>query len=124
MSKNLISLDMFGHIDDVLTSGVANRTSNSGGSYVNGRYVSGSDTIAPHTVNIQPLTMKQIDNIVSGGERVEDFRQVWVNDGLLASIREADTWSLPDIVGTFKTTRLDNRPTRNYCKFIAVRIDQ
>lgn len=124
MTTNLVSLDMIGHIGDVFTTGTATRRAHTGGAYVNGRWVEGTTTETTHTINDQPLTMKQIDNLQLGGERVLNYRQVWVNDGVLASITEADTWVLPNHTGVFKTTRLDNRPTRNYCKFIAVRVDE
>lgn len=124
-----MSLDMFGHIDETFTSSIGTRIARSGGDYVNGRWVEGIETESPHNVNIQPMNMKQIQTLQIGGERIQDYRNVWVNDGLIGEIAESDTWTFIGIEGTFKTTMLDNRANylepynRNYCKFVAVRID-
>lgn len=120
-----MSLDMFGHIDQVFTSAIASRTAKSGGGYVDGIWKEGTTVVTTHNANIQPMSMKQIDSLRIGAERVSDYRNVWINDGTAASIRESDTWTFPGVDGEFKTTMLDNRAPfgRNYCKFVAVRID-
>lgn len=120
-----MSLDMFGHIDDVFTSTIGTRTAYSGGGYVDGKWTEGIPSLSEHNVNVQPLNMKQIETLQIGGERIKDYRQVWVNDGSIADIAESDTWVFTGVEGSFKTTQLDNRVPfgRNYCKFIAVRID-
>ncbi len=125
---NLVNLSMSGHIDDVFTSGVGTRASKSGGGYVDGKWVAGSETSTTHTVNIQPLNQKDINFLQLGGERVQDTRKVYVNDGTSAVIREADQFTFVDsngdaIDGTFKAYSVDNRPWRDYCKFYAVRLD-
>ena len=123
-----MSLDMFGQIDDVFTSTIGTRTP-SGGSYIDGKWVPAAGAPSPHNVNVQPLNMKQIKALEIGAERVEDYRNVWVNDGLIAEISPSDKWTFSGVDGTFKVTQLDNRanyPTgysRNYCKFVAVRED-
>lgn len=116
-------LDMLGHIDDTFESTTSTRTAKTGGEYIDGKWVEGTTNDSPHSINIQPMSMKQIAALQIGGERISDYRNVWVNDGVMAEISEADTWVLDGIDGTFKTTQLDNRPWRNYCKFVAVRID-
>lgn len=119
----MATLNMLGHIDSVFKSTDATRIRKVGDSYVDGKYVEGSETTSPHTVNIQPASDKQIDHLERGGERIKDARRVYVNDGDLYSISEADNWTFTGIDGVFKTQMLDNRPWRNYCRFIAVRID-
>ena len=119
-----MSLSMFGHVDDVFTSTVGTRTSQ-GGSYVYGKWVASSSAPTTHDVNVQPLNMKQIKTLEIGAERIEDYRNVWVNDGVIAKITPSDLWTFAGIDGTFKVTQLDNRVPfgRNYCKFVAVRED-
>lgn len=122
--SNLVSLDMVGHIDDVFTSTVGTRTPQ-GGSYVDGKWVASSVAPTTHNVNVQPLNMKQIKALEIGAERIEDYRNVWVNDGAIAEISPSDLWTFAGVNGTFKITQLDNRVSfgRNYCKFVAVRED-
>lgn len=118
-----MSLDMIGHIDLVFESTGATRTSYSGGGYVDGRYVDGAQTQTSHTVNIQPLNNKEIQTLNIGAERIGDVRKVYVNDGDLYSIAEADTWEFDGVDGVFNSIALDNRPWRNYCKIIVSRQD-
>lgn len=124
-----MSLDMFGHIDDVFTSTNGTRISKTGGSYVGGKWVGGVETTSPHRVNIQPLNNKEIQALQIGGERIGDYRKVWVNDGLIGEISEADNWTFEGIDGLFKSVQVDNRSNypsafnRNYCKIIVARID-
>jgi len=123
-----MSLDMFGHIDDVFESGIGTRTAKSGGGYVDGVWVPGTESTTDHRVNIQPLNQKDINFLQLGGERVQDTHKIYVNDGISPSISESDTWTFVDaggneIDGSFKCISLDNRPWRNYCRFYAVRLD-
>lgn len=111
-----MSLDMFGQIDDVFESIQADRVSKTGGAYVNGLWVDGVETETPHTVTIQPASDREIAALVSGGERITDARRVYVNDGVLAEISQADDWLFDG--QRWKTVKLDNRPWRNYCKAI------
>ena len=123
-----MSLDMADHIGDVFESGVGTRKSKTGGGYVDGVWVPGVDSETTHRVNIQPLNQKDINFLQLGGERIQDTRRVYVNDGVSPSISEADTWTFVDrdgnaIDGEFKCFSLDNRPWRNYCRFYAVKLD-
>ena len=123
----MTALDMSGHIDDDFKSTDATRYSKTGGEYVNGRWVAGVETESPHDVNIQPATMKQLDHLSMGGERIIDARQVWINDGDIFSINESDEWTFVGVSGRFKCHTMDNRSqftnSRNYCKCIVSRID-
>ncbi len=118
-----MSLDMYGFVDDTFESVQAFRTSKTGGYGVNGRYVGASDIPNPHTVNLQPVSTKDLQSLNIGAERINDVRKIYVNDGDLYSILPSDEWSLTGIEGTFKTVSLDNRPWRNYCKAIVSRKD-
>lgn len=121
---SLVSLDMSGHIDTVFKSVTATRTAKSGGEYTDGIWVAGTETETTHAANVQPLNNKDIDFLTLAGERIRDSRKVYINDGTMASISESDTWTFPNVDGTFKTYSLDNRPWRNYCKFYAIRLDE
>ncbi len=116
-----MSLDMAGFVDDVFESIPATRVSRSTGGYVDGIYVPGAETETPHRVNVQPATDREIDSLSSGGERINDLRRVYVNDGVLASIADADQWQFDGQL--WKTVKLDNRPWRNYCKIFVSRYD-
>lgn len=122
---NLVSLDMFGHIDDVFKSATVTRISKSGGMYVDGKWVAGVDTSTTHQANIQPLSAKEASHLSIGGDRIKDYRKLYINDGSASEIIEADNWTIPGVDGTFKTFMLDNRVPfgRNYCKIIIARID-
>lgn len=118
---------MLGHIDDTFVStdaiSGATRYFKSDGEYIDGIWQEGIDTNSQHTVTLQPLSDKQIQNLAIDSERITDYRKVYVNDGDLYSVREADEWEFDNVDGRFKAHALDNRPTRNYCRIIAVRID-
>ena len=118
----MADLDMFGTVDDIFVSVPASRTTRPN-AYVDGLPVTGATTNESHTVNIQPMSLKEIQSLNIGGERINDVRKVYVNDGDLYSISPADDWSFTGVNGTFKTIHLDNRPWRNYCKIIVSRRD-
>ena len=117
-----MSLDMEGHIGDVFESIPANRVSKTGGAYVLGIWTDGTETTTPHTVTIQPASDREIQVLSKGSERILDLRRVYVNDGVLASISQADDWLFDG--QRWKTVKLDNRPWRNYCKAIVSRYDE
>lgn len=117
-----MSLDMIGHIDDCFESVAATRTTNTGG-YVDGLWVDGVSASESHKVNVQPVSAKELQSLSIGGERVNDSRKIYVNDGDLFSITPSDTWALDGIDGVFRCVALDNRPWRNYCKIVVVKID-
>lgn len=124
----LVSLDMSGFIDDVFQSHVGTRINKTGGGYVDGIWQDGTESTTTHTVNVQPLNQKDINFLQMGGERIQDTRKVYVNDGISPDISEADEWTFVNVDGepldgTFKCYSLNNRPSRNYCRFYAVRID-
>lgn len=114
-------LDMSGTIDSTFQSIPAERTSMTGGGYVDGIWVDGVETTAPHMVTIQAATDREIDFLSHGGERILDVRRIYVNDGDLYSISPSDNWVFDG--QTWKTIKLDNRPWRNYCKIFVSRLD-
>lgn len=116
-----MSLDMAGHIDPVFVSVPATRTSNTGGGYVDGIWQNGVAAATTHTVNVQPASDREIEALEKGGERIIDARRIYVNDGIDASISQADIWEFSG--QKWKCHKLDNRPWRNYCKAIVSRID-
>ncbi len=117
-----MSLNMLNHIDDVFVSLPADRVSESGGGYVDGIWIVGTKSTTSHRVNIQPASDREIDALSQGGERINDARRIYVNDGVLADIAPADDWLFDG--QRWKTVKLDNRPWRNYCKVIVSRYDE
>lgn len=122
-----MSLDMEGHIDEVFKSVPATRYSQSGVRDVNGRWVANPEVSTPHDINLQPLSDKELTNLGAGGERVQDFRKFYVNDGDLYSLTPQDEWEFdtPDLASVrFSVYMLDNRPWRHYCKCVVARHDR
>ena len=118
---NLISLDMFGQIDDVFTTGQVTRIYKEFGYYVDGLWQDGATVETQHVATVQPLSPKEAQHIEIGGNRVKDYRKIYINDGSLASIDPQDEW---DIFGVrYKTHDVDNRPSRNYCKVTVFRVN-
>lgn len=74
-----------------------------------------------HNITAQPAGDREIDTLSVGGERIKDARKIYVNDGDFYSIMPSDIWVFDG--QRFKCMKLDNRPWRNYCKAIVVRID-
>lgn len=122
-----MSLSMSGHIDDTFRSLSASRIAKSGGGYVNGFPVQGSEQKIPHIVNVQTVTDREIQHLDIGGRRISDVRKIYVNDGVLAEINEADDWEF-DANGRgqerYETLSMDSRPWRDYCRVIVVLRDE
>lgn len=123
----MTQLNMGGFIDDDFESTLATRFSKTGGGFVEGRWVEGTETESPHRVNLQPASLKQLQALENGGERIIDGRNIWVNDGDLYSINESDEWTFEGVAGRFQCIQLDNRSQftnpRDYCKCVVSRID-
>lgn len=121
-----MSLNMQGHIDNTFRSIKASRIKQDG-SYVDGLPVKVDGESTPHTVTVQPLSDREINYMPLGGRRISDFRKIYVNDGLLAEISEADDWEM-NANGRgnerYETVSMDNRPWRNYCKIVVVLRDK
>lgn len=117
-------LDMAGFVDDTFQSAIATRIPQSG-SYVNGKWQATAGSQEQHSVTIQPVSEREIQNLGKGGERLVDVRRIYVNDGTLASIGPSDIWKFDAGQGLkqWKAIKLDCRPWRNYCKVIVSRID-
>ena len=122
-----MSLDMLGFIDDVFESVPATRYSQSGSRGSDGKWAAGAETDTAHTVNLQPLSEKEVSNLGIGAERIQDYRKIYVNDGDLYSLTPQDEWSFdtPDLSGIrFTVYKMDNRPWRSYCKCVVHRNDR
>lgn len=117
----MTTLSMKGHIDSVFVSAPAKRIREVGSSYVNGKWVDGSETTTSHKVTLQPLSEREIQNLNIGAERIGDMRKIYVNDG--GDHKLNDNWLFAGVDGLFKSVHVDNRPWRNYCKIIVSRID-
>ena len=120
-------LDMSDHIDDDLISVMATRFARSGTRGSDGRWTEGAEYSTTHKVNLQPLSEREIQNLGEGGERLQDLRKVYINDGNLYSLTPQDEWEFdsPDIAGARYTVySMDNRPWRSYCKCVVHRNDR
>lgn len=118
-----MSLDMSDFMDDTFESFEVIRISEVAGGRdpVSGIWVDGTLVETPHSVNAQPATDREIDFLSQGGERIGDTRNLWINDGILTSIQEADLWEFEG--QKWRCLKMDNRPKRNYCKVTVTRLD-
>jgi len=118
-----MSLDMEGHIDDVFESAMVTRLFELDGyrDPLTGRWVDGTTSTTPHVATIQPASMREVDSLSQGGERLKDVRNMWINDGTATIVLEADKWEFEG--QTWRCLALDNRPWRNYCKVTVSRLD-
>ena len=88
-----MSLDMENFIDDTFVSVPATRYSQSGARDAKGKWVANAEGAGtPHKINLQPLSDKELTNLGAGGERIQDFRKFYVNDGDLYSLTPQDEW--------------------------------
>lgn len=118
-----MSLDMEGHIDDTFESFEAIRISvtDGGRDPLTGLWVDGTEVETPHSVNAQPVSDRKIDSLSQGGERISDARHLYINDGVLTSIQEADLWEFEG--QRWRCLEMDNRHWRNYCRVTVTRLD-
>lgn len=115
-------LDMSGQIDDVFTSHVGMRVTDTGGR-VEGKWVDSLSDSEPFNVTVQSASDREIQTLVSGGERVVDLRRVYPAEGDITSHQRGQLWTFSGIDGTFRVVALDVRPWRNYCKLLVSRND-
>lgn len=122
-----MSLNMFGHIDSVFVSIPAKQVSQTGGDYdSDGIWVPGAESTTAYTVNIQPLNPRDIDSLQIGGERVKDYRKIYVNNGDFHALSPKAFWEFDaNNNGTerYKVISGDIRQWRNYAKIIVCLID-
>ena len=118
-----MSLDMLGHVSDDFVSLVAKRIPQSG-TYVDGIWQSADGVAGDYDINLQPLNDRESKNYAQG-RRLEDYRKVFINDGELFGLQPSDIWEFDPGEGVqqFEIVSMDNRPWRNYCKLILVRLD-
>ncbi|MDX1487719.1 MAG: hypothetical protein R3268_05925 [Acidiferrobacterales bacterium] len=115
-----MSLNMLGHIDTVFQSLTITLKTEVPGSYDEfGDYVPGIETTSEHIANVQPATLKQIEFLAQGGERVTDVRQVWVNDGTSIPVGA----ELEFLGYSWKVLQADNRPWRGRTKVVVTRLE-
>lgn len=115
-------INMANHIDDVFRSTDATRTVETG-EYVGGIWIPGVPVVTTFRVNIQQVSLQELNFLTQGGERVLDLRRVYVNSGPMESIDETGIWEFLGL--KWKTVSLDNRASfgRQYCKIIVSRVD-
>lgn len=118
-----MSLSMSNHIDGVFQTDSVDIKAYLQGSYDNnGIWVPGQITSEAYTATVQPLSERELDNLMRAGERILDPRKIYINSGdftklLLSSDVEfsGQRW---------KIIRSDIRPSRRYAKIIVSRYDQ
>ena len=122
-----MSLDMGGFIDADFQSIPANQIAITGSAYdANGVWVEGTEATLPYTVNIQHLNPRELQALSLGGERINDYRKIYVNDGDFHALSPLAFWEFnANNVGTqrYKVISSDIRKWRRYAKIMVVLID-
>lgn len=115
-----MTLDMSGHIDDVFETGEVTLIYGTGG-YVGGIWQGGAPQTEKYTATIQPLSDKELGNLLMGGQRILDSRKLYINDGNLALLKLGKDMQL--LSEDWKIVYRDVRENRNYAKIVVVRYD-
>ena len=122
-----MSLDMSGFIDADFQSIPANQISATGGDYdSDGIWQDGAETSQPYIVNIQQLNDRELNNLPLGGERVEDYRKIYINDGDFHALSPNAFWEFDaNNIGVqrYKVVKSDIRVWRSYARITVVLID-
>ncbi len=117
-------LDFDGFIDDVFESMKGTRTYDDGDYDDDGIWEESLiEDEKTYSVNVQPLSTKDIKFLEEGGERIDDTRAIHVN-GSSDDFSNGDLWSFSKLDGNYRCAKMDNRPWRNFCKFYAIRLDE
>lgn len=91
-----------------------------GGAYVDGRWVPGTETRKAYTANVQPVSDHELDFLSSGGERIVDARKLYINE----NVEDVDLSGEWEFLGSrWKPVKMDNRLSRHYLKITVARKD-
>lgn len=122
-----MSLDMGGFIDSDFKSIDANQITKDGGYDGDGIWQEGVDSEPiPYDVNIQPLNDRELNNLNIGGERTQDYRKIYVNDGDFHALSPKAFWEFDannNGLERYKVIKSDIRVWRRYAKITVVLID-
>lgn len=122
-----MSLDFNGFIDADFESIPANQITQSGGDYdADGIWVPGVEASSPYTVNIQPVNSRDIQSLQIGGERIQDYRVIHVNDGDFHALSPDAFWDFDANnrgVERYKVINSDIRVWRSFAYLVVCLID-
>lgn len=124
-----MSIDISDFISDDIGTIPATRFIKSGSRDAQGRWVENADIIDTHEVILQPVTGKELANIGAGGERIQDFRKIYIpiSPDTIGYVDYTDEWEfdVADLTGVrFISFNIDNRLNSNYCKCVVARRDR
>ena len=123
-----MAIDMQDAVSDDIGTIPATLFSQSGSRGADGKWVAGVEGAGvPYDVILQPVTDKELINLGAGGERIQDFRKIYLTDVGTISLTPEDEWEFnaTGLNGVrFKVYAMDNRPWRNYCKCVVARVDR
>jgi len=116
------TLSMAGHIDDVFSSGSVTVKAYTEGHYDgDGIWVRGVEIDEDYTATIQPLTEREVDNLMREGIRILDPRKIYINSGDLTKL--VLSYDMQFLGALWKIIRSDIRPRRTYAKVVVSRYD-
>lgn len=117
-----MGLSMLGMVDHTFKSITGTRhfyVTQSG--YVDGIWTPGTESTQDYDINVQNVTLRELDFPLEAGQRIVDLRKIYVNSGDTSAFDETDYWTFSG--QTWKVMGMDNRPWRNYCKILVNRVD-
>lgn len=115
-------LDFANHIDSVFKSdSVMVKAYTQGYRDADGIWVPGTPITEDYTANIQPLSDRELDNLIRAGLRILDPRKIYINSGDLEKLELAN--DVEFLGQKWRIVRSDIRPWRTYAKLIVSRYD-
>lgn len=118
-----MSLSMSNHIDGVFrTDSVLVKAYLQGSYDSDGIWTPGTEVSESYTATVQPLSERELDNLMRAGERILDPRKVYINSGDFSKLLLSS--DIEFLGQRWKIIRSDIRPSRAYAKIIVSRYDQ
>lgn len=128
-----MSLDMYGFVDTVFdVAPVVVKLLRTSGDYTGAGGAweqTQTETILP-LVNIQPMSLKDVEFLAGGASEPKDMRVIHINDGTMIypadDSRPSDYLKFTDGIAerTWRVVQSDCRPHRNFCRAIVERFNE
>lgn len=116
------TLSMAGHVDDVFRSPDVTLSAYTQGRHdADGIWAPGAPITEAYVANIQPLSEREVDNLMRAGVRIVDGRRVYINSGDLTKLVLA--YDLEFLGARWLIVKSDIRPWRAYAKLVVSRHD-
>ena len=123
----MTSLDFNGFVDADFKSYSATQITVTGSGYDDdGIWQEGTESESAYDINVQPVSNREIQSLQIGGERISDYRNIWVNDGDFHALSPSAFWEFDannNGLERYKIISSDIRVSRSYAKLTVCLID-